>query len=264
MDDLLLATCGPDPVPFADAVAAVRGYAVAQRWLFARTPSRPAGHWVRVPAYRFRVFDAQPADDDDESLALSVGAAEGLHGVARDPDVRFGFFREADNLRPLIARAETDAAGRPFWELPPRRATEGSVVAALEAARALSQPDHGSAVLHHRRPRLFPLLSRTTARLIGTLASAHEATVWALIHEDLARNATAFELLETAAVAATGQSMTRLRLHDMLTWLVVTRRWADAIREGHWSDQAGPAHVRPAAHGDRSTVGSGHDSPDSD
>jgi len=231
--DLQLSSCGPHPIALADAATAVRGYATARRWVFVRTPSHPAGTWVEAPAYPFQAFDAQPSDADPGSLTLSTLAAEGLHGVERDHQVRFAFHREIEELLPLVAGALDVAAGRPFWELPQGTAVESPVVDALAAARASSQPDRASAVLHHHRPALFPLLSPPTERAVGTHASARGTTPWAVVHDDLTRNAALFARLETLVSEDLGVRLTRLRLHDLLTWLVTTRRWADTVAQGH-------------------------------
>lgn len=77
-------------------------------------------------------------------------------------------------------------------------------------------------VLHHIRPRLFPLIDRSTGPALGD-------SWWRTIHRDLQEQKRAFEDLEGWFEALAkrqpdpGKPLTRLRLHDILLWCDQTR-----------------------------------------
>ncbi|QNG35550.1 hypothetical protein F1C76_02055 [Geodermatophilaceae bacterium NBWT11] len=135
-------------------------------------------------------------------------------------------------MLPLVDGVLGAADGRPYWQLPVKDLDEGPVVDVLDAAQSLSDPDRAAAVLHHHRRDLFPLLTASTRRVVHPLAAALSCTPWAVIHRDLTSNDPGFTQLETDVEQELGVRLTRLRLHDLLTWLVVTRRWADALAAG--------------------------------
>jgi hypothetical protein len=100
----------------------------------------------------------------------------------------------------------------------------------------ITTPDIGVAlthkVLHHKRPRLFPLIDGQTAKPLG------QGTAWKTIHDDLKGDSAAFAALETwfselvrwwsGCVA-----LSRLRLHDILLWCaVMTEQRGEAVTAG--------------------------------
>jgi len=92
-------------------------------------------------------------------------------------------------------------------------------------------------LLHHKRPHLFPLVDRRThPRLIDAAKGRHDVGYWSVVHEELVGNRDTFETLErTFECLVDGEadvSLTRLRLHDILLWLIATKRWERAIVEG--------------------------------
>lgn len=92
-------------------------------------------------------------------------------------------------------------------------------------------------VLHHKRPRLFPLIDGRTVEVLG------RTEAWKTIHQDLVEGASAFEELEgwfsnlmrNVSLAWDRDdlvSLSRLRLHDTLLWCRASGRIELATREG--------------------------------
>jgi hypothetical protein len=239
---LVLPSAGPDPIPFADALAAVVGYARARRPLRFRSPGVPDGRWVRVPAYGWARFDAATASTGPDADIL---LGEGLHGrLDRDgwQDVHDALAR----VRPLVHEAVLRADGRPLWTLPPGEfsvldepGTVGSLLREVVPA-AGAHPGHVLAALHHRHPTLVPHVTRTTRRALLPHLEEGDSGVEAVVRRELAANERAFAALESAAARATGDAApTRLRLHDVLLWLATTLRWSHAVHAGRGPDAAG-------------------------
>lgn len=238
---LLLPSVGPDPVPWDTALAAVLGYARGRRALWFRSPGRPEGRWVRVPAFGYERFDcrpqvAGPLGDDD------VLVAEGLHGRL-DPAGWAAVRSALDEAGPMADVVAARADGRAFWELPPGELSvleePGTVGAGLRAVGRHGpgqHRDHLLAALHHRRPGLVPLVGSTTRRQLLPHVEEGDSGPEAVVHRELRANAEAFGALETAAsgllTATGGVPLTRLRLHDVLVWLSGSLRLAHAVALG--------------------------------
>ncbi len=238
---LSLPSAGPDPIPWDTAVAAVLGYARGRRPLWFRSPGRPEGRWVQIPAFGYERFDcrqrvAGPLGDDD------VLVAEGLHGRL-DPAGWAAARSALDDVGSLADGAAARAGGRAFWELPPAEVSlleePGTVGAALRAIGrrgAGRQRDHLPAALHHRRPDLVALLDTTTRRQLAPHLEEGDSGVEAVVHRELLANGEAFDALETVAsgllTATGGVPLTRLRLHDVLVWLSGSLRLTHAVALG--------------------------------
>jgi hypothetical protein len=231
-----LPSTGPEPVPWDTALAAVLGYARGRRPLRYRSPIEREGRWVQVPAFGFERFDRRPVPDgplgDDDVLV-----AEGLHGRL-DPDGWSAVRRALDDVQPRADAATAHAAGRPFWELPDDEVSvlgePGTVGAAL---RELGEPPgphdrYVIAALHHRRPELVPLVTRTTWLQLVPHLREGDSGVAAVVHRELRGNAEPFTALEDAAAELLGAPLTRLRLHDLLIWLCGTLRLPAAVALG--------------------------------
>jgi hypothetical protein len=105
-------------------------------------------------------------------------------------------------------------------------------------------------VLHHKRPKQFPLLdNRTAAHLRNRCAGEPESPLWDMVLQDLHRNGGAFGQLEdrfAKAISGHRQSeklvpLFRLRMHDILIWcdsressrdetMKVGREWIESHR----------------------------------
>jgi hypothetical protein len=238
-----LPTAGPDPLPWDTALAAVLGYARGRRSLRYRSPNEREGRWVLVAAFGYDRFDRRPVPtgplgDDD------VLVAEGLHGRL-DPHGWAAVRRALDDVQPHADAAVARAAGRPFWELPDDELSvlgePGTVGAAL---RDLGEPPgphdrYIVAALHHRRPELVPLVNRTTWLQVVPHLHEGDSGVAAVIHRELRGNAPAFAALEAEAarLLVPDVPLTRLRLHDLLLWLVATLRLTTAVALGHGTEE---------------------------
>jgi hypothetical protein len=236
-----LPTTGPDRLPWDTALAAVLGYARGRRPLRYRSPIEREGRWVQVPAFGYERFDrrpvpAGPLGDDD------VLVAEGLHGRL-DPDGWTAVRRALDDVQPQADAMTAHAAGRPFWDLADDEVSvlgePGTVGAAL---RDLGEPPRAHdpyviAALHHRRPELVPLVTRTTWLQAVPHLREGDSGVAAVVHRELAANAAAFAALEDETAALLGSPLTRLRLHDLLLWLSATLRLSTAVALGQATEE---------------------------
>ncbi|WP_324273615.1 DUF6308 family protein [Blastococcus brunescens] len=253
MDDgeLVLPSAGPDPLPVGVALAAVLGYARGRRPFHYRAPNARTGRWVDIPAFAYDRFDrrmgsAEPLGEPD------ILTAEGLHGRL-DPESWAAMKAVLDDVAPLADATADRAAGRPFVELPDDEfsvlAEPGTVGAGLRRIwqHCSDVPgvsaQHVTAALHHRRPSLFPLLSRTTRWQLFPHVREGDSGVEAVIHRELRANRAAFAVLaEAAAGLLDGDTpLTLLRLHDVLLWLSGSLRLTHAVALG----QALQAGSRP-------------------
>jgi hypothetical protein len=239
---LVLPSTGPDPIALDSALAAVVGYAQARRPLRFRSPGRPEGRWVTVPAYGWARFDAATPETTSREDAAAESTAtdrdvllgETLHGrLDRDAwqDVHDGLLRAG----PLAEQAAARADGRPFWDLPAEEFSvldePGTVGALLRETSAQAGPyaSHVLAALHHRHPTLVPHLTRATRRALLPHLEEGDSGVEAVIRRELVANAAALTELEHRVEDATHVRATRLRLHDVLLWLATTLRWPHAV-----------------------------------
>lgn len=235
---LHLAGAGPAPIPVEDALAAVLGYARARRPLYFRAPNARTGRWAQVPAFGHDRFDVRPVPDVPLGEP-DILTAEGLHGrLGREEWTAMAVALPA--VQVLADDVVARAAGRTFWELPEDEfsvlAEPGTVGALLRrvgelcAERGVSRP-HVSAALHHRHPALLPVLHDATRWPLLPHLREGDSGVEAVIHRELRHAADAFAGLEEA-VRAEGLALTRLRLHDILSWLATTLRFAHAVAAG--------------------------------
>ncbi|MPQ96431.1 hypothetical protein GB931_00520 [Modestobacter sp. I12A-02628] len=235
--DLRLPSTGPFPLHLDTALAAVLGYARGRRPLRFRPPSDPAGTWVYVPAFGYERFDAQPATDDVDGDVL---VAEALHG--RLHPATWSSVRAAlDSARSPAEAAVARAADRAFWELPADELSvlgePGTVGAALREIGTLPHPEYVTAALHHRRPRLFPHVHRTTRLQLLPHVLEGDSGLHAVVHRELVANEAAFAELEAQVAELLGRRLTRLRLHDVLLWLSGSLRLTHAVALGTDTDE---------------------------
>jgi hypothetical protein len=246
---LVLPTAGPDPLPWDTALAAVLGYALGRRSLRYRSPIEREGRWVQVAAFGYERFDRRPVPtgplgDDD------VLVAEGLHGRL-DPDGWTAVLRALDDVQTRAEEVAARAAGRAFWQLPDDELSvlgePGTVGATL---RALGEPPgphdrYVVAALHHRRPELVPLVTRTTWLLAVPHLREGDSGTAAVLRRELQANTAAFAALEEAAAELLPHPLTRLRLHDVLLWLTGTLRLPAAVALGQATEEWRQAAAEP-------------------
>lgn len=245
--ELVLPSAGPDPLPFGTALAAVLGYARGRRPLRFRSPSDPGGRWVSVPAFGYERFDRRPGSPDPLGEP-DILPAEGLHGRL-DPEAWAAMKAVLDDVAPVADAAHERAAGRPFPELPDDEfsvlAEPGTVGAGLRRIREVCSaapgvsPQHVAAALHHRRPSLFPLLSRTTRWQLLPHVREGDSGVEAVIHREIRANRAALGRLQehTAELLDGDTPLTVLRLHDVLLWLAGSLRLSHAVELGRASEE---------------------------
>ena len=227
-------------------MAAVLGYARGRRPLYFRTPKhRPAGGWRSAPSATSGSTAAPATPPAGEPDLL---AAEGLHGRL-DPAAWEATTAVLDDVALLAEPAHARAAGRPFPELPDDEfsvlAEPGTVGATLRRIWELcSEPPgvstkHVTAMLHHRRPSLFPLLNRTTRWHLLPHLQEGDSGVEAVIHREIQANRFALgELQERTAELLDGDTpLTVLRLHDILLWLSGSLRLTHAVTLGRRSEE---------------------------
>lgn len=232
---LSLPSLGPEPLPLGGARDAVVGYARGVRWLRFRSPGVPEGRWAQVAAYGWSRFDARPPG---ENLDADVLLGEGLHGRL-DPAGWHAVHDALGTLAPLDEALVARADGRALWELPDDELSvlgePGTVGALLRRVGedAGARDAHVLAALHHRRPALVPHLTRTTRRALLPHLEEGDSGVDAVVRRELRANEDAFDELEAALTTDVGDARpTRLRLHDVLLWLVTTLRFPHAAQEG--------------------------------
>jgi hypothetical protein len=258
---LHLPSTGPDPIPGETALAAVLGYARGKRPLFFRAPNARAGRWVEIAAFGYERFDRRP-DPDVPLGEPDILISEGLHGRLDRP-AWTAMKALLHDIRPLADAAVARAAGRPYRELPDDQfsvlAEPGTVGAALRDIWQFASetpggsPKHVTAALHHRRPSLFPLLTRTTRWQLLPHVREEDSGVEAVIHREVLANRPALGMLQdrvTALLDDDGPRLTVLRLHDILLWLSAGQRMTHAVKLGRatreWAESQDAA-VHPGA-----------------
>jgi Family of unknown function (DUF6308) len=89
-------------------------------------------------------------------------------------------------------------------------------------------------VLHHKRPKLVPLLDGQTVPLQEAATRRARGNTWVQIHDDVVEHMSHFTELEEWFAALPGRRMPlfRLRLHDILLWCDVTGDREDAAKAG--------------------------------
>ena len=246
----VLPSVSDQPIPWDDALAAVLGYARAKRPLKIKTPSHPGGHVVDVPAFSYSVYDGVPASDDDEFAWLDVLVVDGLNGKLSQRSI-VALKDAGRRAWQHVREAEVRAAGKAFWDLPVEEVIHpepsGSAGEALSAAWAECFYTDGVGIalahkmLHHKRPRLFPLIDQQTAPRLEARVPRGAGRLWAVIHREMTANAEQFSLLEDELARLLNQDddarLERLRLHDILLWTDKTdqREWAAA--QGRATDE---------------------------
>ena len=246
----VLPSVATEPIPWDDALAAVLGYTRATRPLTIRTPSYPDGHVVDVPAFSYSVYDCVPASDDNEFAWLDVLVVDGLNGKLSQESI-VALKDAGVRAWPFVQEATSRAGGRALWELPIDEVIEpppaGSTGEMLSAAWAecFYTGEVGVALthkmLHHKRPRLFPLIDRQTLPRLKARVHAGAGLYWAVIHRELTSNAAQFDHLEKTLADLLARPddvrLERLRLHDVLLWLTATSKWDLALESGHAAEE---------------------------
>lgn len=218
------------------ARSVILGYAFGEREQAWTSPSgQPVGEMpnsdLRRANWAYRSYDCVPSSPGPIT-AMDVLVVNGLNGQVGSEQT-LAIMAVAPLIDEALSAAPTDLA---FWDLP--YAELGELPPSPESAawplwRAwwLLMGVEGSAIavthklLHHKRPRLFPLLDNKTADLL--LPTNDEgATLWQQIHSDLTTTSAEWEDLERwfaqHAAERGGVALARTRLHDILLWCDAT------------------------------------------
>lgn len=228
------------------ARSVVLGYAFGTREQAWTSPSgQPVGvapnNKLRPANYAYRSYDCVPSEPGPIT-AMDVLVVNGLNGQIGSEQT-LAIMAVAPLVDEALAMAPTDLA---FWDLP--YAELGELPPSPESAawpvwRAwwLLMGVEGSAIavthklLHHKCPRLFPLLDNRTADHIRS-TNDEGATLWQRIHSDLTTRSTEWVDLESwfaeQAAALDGVALARTRLHDILLWCDATGCTEAAVEAG--------------------------------
>ncbi len=240
VDEIVLGHSTGSALVVTEPLAVIAGYAFGSRDPGPNSRLRPI-YGEEPPTQRarwgYRTYDCIPAADTSVLSGVDLTVAAGLN--SRMNVDRVGALQAAaDKVGECLNHL---AKSPPFWELDRNELDEPTSRGTHEwwIGRAwyllIRQADVGVAVthktLHHKRPKLFPLLDSVTRRHLP------DGRAWATIHDDLASQAEGWAQLETdfAALIRRDQGeieLTRLRLHDILLWLTAKREDDKARKAG--------------------------------
>jgi hypothetical protein len=187
-----------------------------------------------VPRYAYRTYDCVPTSDGPGFTDLDLLVTAGLNArIDMTTFVRLRSFadRAADHLdaahrlQPDFLQLDRDevgddpAEGSGGWHLF-EAWRQGMATPGLRVARVHK-------MLHHKRPRLVPLLDNKTAKPIRAAADARACGLWQLIHDEIHAHGADFQNLasdfDELAAADDGVSLSWLRLYGILVWMKVTQ-----------------------------------------
>lgn len=230
-------TVAGEGIPLGDAVARILGYCLDPepvRWFrpLAGVEIEPAEAPSRG-AHAYRTYDCVPAFEGTSVEFIDIVVADGLNAMMRAKDIAC-ILTVSKQLGGLIE--DLDTLGLDFWqfsasELCTRPRAKSERAWPLWAAWTLLMGVEGvdvarcHKILHHKRPRVFPLIdSRTLPFLTGG------PYAWASIHDDLTRDGAGTEWAELETIVNQRlrkegcKDLFRLRMHDILLWLRATGR----------------------------------------
>jgi hypothetical protein len=248
---------GPYPVTIDKAKLLVAGFAFGTRpvapkpKLFPQQPFQP----VQLPRWGYQTYDCVPASESEEFSDIDLFVAAGLNGrldvaaITALPNAtsRAGpHFWNAAHFGVNLA----DLSSAELADSPPSNSVGAELIAAWQQMTAT--PEIGIAlthkVLHQKRPHLFPLLDRKTARSLSCLDK--EGNLWQKVHADLNDSRQEFEDLarwfDEIATDRGCVSLSLPRLHDILLWLHVEDEAEVALSAGEQSLGAPPRGPAPA------------------
>jgi len=215
------------------ALDAVRKYAFGTVMIDPdpRFPDAFAPH--AVPRYAYRTYDCVPASDGPCFSDLDLLVTAGLNArIDMTTFARLRSFadRAADHLdaarqmQPDFLRLHRDEIGddpspeSAGWHLS-EAWRQGMATPGLGIARVHK-------MLHHKRPRLVPLLDNETVKPIRAAADARACGSWQLIYDEIHAHAEYFQTLADEfgklADGIDDVSLSWLRLYDILVWMKVT------------------------------------------
>lgn len=183
--------------------------------------SAPRASGMTAPRWAYRSYDCLPTPQ--EVTVQDLLAPAGLNGRLSVARV-LGMSTVLPEFNETLKKIHDETT---FWGLSrdellrPERDTQAWFLSRcwwlLRGAAGPSAWVTAYKVLHHIRPRLFPLIDRSTSPALGD-------SWWGTIHRDLQEQERTFEDLEGWFEALAqrqpepGSPLTRLRLYDILLW----------------------------------------------
>ena len=228
-------------IAFHDALAVIVGYCLGPE------PMSWTGSPVGVGedlgarqrrAFAYQTYDCIAGSDASDLTPVDVLVADGLNAQMRSKDIA-GVLAVAGEVSTQLARIDEDTN---FWSLSrddvaKRPHDEASLAWPIWRAWTILMGVDGidvaraHKILHHKRPTVFPLIDNQTINLLNA-----EESAWGAIHDDLSSTSDGWSKLEEAVaevlVPSGGPALARLRLHDILLWTRVARRWDLALHLG--------------------------------
>jgi hypothetical protein len=244
MRDMTLA--GQSPYSLDEARAVIAGYAFATRPFAWRPPQgqsslgEPPGA-RRVPIWAYETYDQVQGGKSQHAEATDILVAAGLNGR-----IDSKLFAVIKAVLPEAFRALGEVPDDvTFWDLPredlwnpPPGSHSWYLLRAwwLLAGAPGVKVARTHKVLHHKRPRLVPLIDGKTVGPLEVAATANSfgGNSWVQLHEELNRYREEFEELERwfNDIRVGEPTLFRLRLHDILLWCRVTKQDDEARRKG--------------------------------
>jgi Family of unknown function (DUF6308) len=219
-----------------EAQAVIAGYVLARRRLNWQPPRGaafgPAPSNTQVPRWAYATYDLVPGGLTAQPAPIDILVAAGLNGRIES--------RQFADIWAVLPQAFEALAQVPkdvtFWSLarddvinPPPESPSWYLHRAWWLLDGLDgvRVARTHKVLHHKRPRLAPLVDGRTVKPLESAAKAngYGDNYWAEIHRELSLYEDEFDHLESwfEALPGSGQPLSRLRLHDILVWCRVTR-----------------------------------------
>lgn len=206
------------------------------------------GHERFRARWGYRTYDCVPPGPSVNLEPIDILVAAGLNGRLDVKSVA-SIMTVASEAGRALARISVV-----FWEIPTerridlvKRPNDSSPASPLWEAWETMKTAAGLSVarihkvLHHKRPKHFPLVDRQTVGSLSAASSqAGDDGYWATIHRDLQEQAGAFEELEgwfwERAQQMEGwpasRQLSRLRIHDILLWCDAVGQRAEAHEAG--------------------------------
>lgn len=223
-----------------DAKALIRGYAFGEEEVVVQWRTPELGESPGTLSRRrwgYRSFDCVPASDGPGLEPIDLFVVSGLN-----VSMNIERYEALNFVKDEVAAAVSETSrGLSFWHLTDEdlagaQSTPNTDAWWLNRAWWLLMSLPGikvtitHKVLHHKWPHLFPLLDTST---IGE----YEQGAWRSVLSDLTSQASAFDELEgwfrDLALRRGEVPLTRLRIHDILLWTLVTNQQDKCIAAGY-------------------------------
>ncbi|MGH3530141.1 MAG: DUF6308 family protein [Pseudonocardiaceae bacterium] len=216
-------------IPLGEALEIVTGYVFGSKDIAWTRPvggvGEPLGALSRG-VFAYRTYDCIAAAPSSELEPVDVLVADGLNAQMRAKDIA-GALAVAGAVSDQLKQIDSNLT---FWSLPRDEiesppTDEHQLAWPIWRAWTILMGVDGidiartHKILHHKRPRVFPLIDNQTIDLVG------RSTAWITIYDDLKTAGPVWDRLEHAIrgrLGAADAPLSRLRLHDILLWTRAT------------------------------------------